>query len=162
MSIRDAVNAVPAKPIIATAVIATVLAASWHGYNLHRICTHRADLTSSLKSWAANAVASGTPSKLSDAISPDWDNLRIVATASAPANSTNCPFEWHWSTKKRQSMARDGHLSLLGFFRANKLLEIVDFDSRWARFDVSGDPITRDQAVFVRGTSQKTLQLHRP
>ena len=48
MGFRDAVNAVPAKPIITTAVIATLLAAAWHGYTLHDVCTKRANLTAEL------------------------------------------------------------------------------------------------------------------
>ena len=56
MGFRDAVNAVPAKPIIATAVVATLLAAAWHGYTLHDVCSKRASLTSSLHAWADGGV----------------------------------------------------------------------------------------------------------
>ena len=164
MGVRDikaAINAVPAKPIIATAIAVTLLAAGWHGYTLHRICTSRADLTTSLKQWAEGVLQAKAASPLSEATGDDWDEVRIAASAPAPANATSCPFGWHWTNDERAAVAKDGPLTMFGFFRDGKLLEVADFDSRWARFDVSGDPIPRDKAVFTASTTGNALQLTR-
>lgn len=165
MGVRDikaAINAVPAKPIIATALTVTLLAAGWHGYTLHRICTSRADLSASLKQWTEGVLQARVATPLTQAVGSDWDEVRIATAAQAPANAISCPFGWHWSNEERAAVAKDGHLTMFGFFKDARLLEVADFDSRWARFDVSDDAIPRDKAVFEASSTGNALQLTRP
>jgi hypothetical protein len=162
MGFKEAVSAVPAKPIVATALVATVLAAAWHGYSLHSFCASRAVLTSSLKTWAEGAIVARSPVALDQANPAEWDEVRIATNVAPPANATSCPFGWHWSNDERAAIAADSHLTMLGFFKDGKLVEVADFDNRWATFDVSGDPIPRDKAMFVVSSNGNALQLIRP
>ncbi|MCB1474305.1 MAG: hypothetical protein KDJ68_15885 [Rhodobiaceae bacterium] len=159
MGFRDAVNAVPAKPIIATAVVATLLAAAWHGYTLHDVCSKRASLTSSLHAWADGVLASpGTPTPFDPPVDFDWDAVRIAGRTSQTGNVPNCRFGWHWSDKQRQDMAAAGHLALIGFFRDGRLVELADFDNRHGVFNVSDTAIARDKAVFSAKPDTQLLQ----
>ncbi len=149
MGLRDAISAVPAKPIIAIAAGFTVFAAAWHGWTLHTICTKRSGLTSALHSWAADALNSGpTGARLDKATGFTWDQVRIVQAVKKPSPSPNCPFGWHLSNSEREAMAKAGNLTLIGFATEGKVIEIADFDATKARFAVGNDPISRDGAIF--------------
>lgn len=159
MGFRDAVNAVPAKPIITTAVIATLLAAAWHGYTLHDVCTKRANLTAELHAWADGVLAApDTPVALDPSVSFKWDAVRIAGRTSQTGNVPNCRFGWHWSDKQRQEMAAAGHLALIGFFRNDRLVELADFDNRHGVFNVTDAAIARDKAVFSAKPGTQLLQ----
>ncbi|MGI9483059.1 MAG: hypothetical protein ACR2OR_11965 [Hyphomicrobiales bacterium] len=149
MGLRDAISAVPAKPIIAIAAGLTVFAAAWHGWTLHKICSQRSALTSALHSWAGDAMNSGPAgARLDKATGFDWNQVRILQAVKKPSPAPNCPFGWHLSNREREAMARTGNLTLVGFAIEGNVIEIVDFDATKARFDVGKDPISRDGAIF--------------
>ncbi|MGO1119185.1 hypothetical protein ACTL6U_10785 [Rhodovibrionaceae bacterium A322] len=149
MGFRDAVSAVPAKPIMAFAVAITAMAAAWHGWTLHSICTGRADLTAALESWAKEAKANPTQAfDLEGVTDKEWTQIRISQGLTTLGPSQNCPFDWHWSNQEREAMAQAGNLTLIGFFNQDRLIEIADFDRQWARFATDDQPIDRQDARF--------------
>lgn len=163
MGFRDAISAVPAKPIITTAVVATVLAAAWHGYTLHDVCAKRANLTAGLHAWAdALRETPDIPVALDPTVDFDWDAVRIAGRASQTGNAPNCRFGWHWSQKQREEMAASGYLALIGFFRDGRLVELADFDNRHGVFNVTDAAIARDKAVFSAKPGSLLLQQVEP
>jgi len=149
MSIRDALGAVPAKPIILTVVLFTAVAAAWHGWTLKTVCTHRAELTASLQGWASAALQRrAANAALATATNFEWDEVRIAHPKEIDPRSQNCPFDWHWSNEKLSALAKSGNLTLFGFVKDGSIVEIVDFDRENAQFDVTTKPISRESAVF--------------
>ena len=154
MSLRDAVNQVPAKPIIAVVAVVTVVAALWHGLTLRGVCTHRAALTDKVQNWAQEALKSGDGEvRLVDATPFAWDEVRIAhptlitqPTGGQTPRNVNCPFGWYWSDDKRHQMAARGELTLLGFIKDQRLIEIVEIDRKLA--DIPSGKYSRENAVF--------------
>jgi hypothetical protein len=162
MGIRDAFNAVPAKPIILTAMIFTIAAAGWHGWNLNSVCNHRAKLTNDIHRWAETALrVPGTIVRLASATQFEWDEVRIAHPRKINTKAQNCPFGWHWSNDTRLTLMTSGNLTLLGFIKNGKLIEIVDVDRRKAKFEAGPDAILRANAVF-KSNRENRLELATP
>lgn len=161
MTIRDALSSVPAKPIIASALVFTVIAASWHGFNVRRTCIHRATLTQQLQNWA-NSVPTNHSVRLDKAMDSGWDEMRIFPQATKPSASQNCPFGWHWNNDTRQEMVNRGHLGLMGFFKNNRLIEIIDFDNQKVRFEIGETPLPHANAFFKKNANQKLVWAQGP
>ncbi len=160
MGIRDALSSVPAKPIIAAVIGFTVIAASWHGWNVSGICGTRSDLSTALQDWASEAVSgAGIGYPLEFTADFEWDQVRISQGREIPVASQHCPFGWHWSNAERADMAKAGNLTQIGFFKDGWLVGVVDFDRRWADFDTEGGIIDRAQAVFVADPGSNLLRL---
>jgi len=151
--------AVPAKPVMTVAVAITAAVAGWHFWSVHDLCTGRADLTGSLKQWSAAALAGADPSRLDTATSFEWDHVRFLEGAPKPAKSLNCPFGWHWNNEAREALAKAGNLTQIGFFKDKRVVELADFDRRWARFDAGTEAISKANAVFVPGGAKGLLKL---
>ncbi len=163
MGIRDALASVPAKPVIAAALGMTVLAAGWHGWKVRDICTRRAERSEALHDWTKAIFAgSGAGSSLNSITEFEWDQLRISQGEENLGPGRDCPFGWHWSNAERSQMAKKGNLTLIGFFKQDRLVVIADFDRRWAQFETGKEPIARQQAIFERATGKNTLRLSNP
>lgn len=162
MGIRDAMAAVPAKPILVAAVIITVGAAAWNMWSVHKVCTGRAALTKSLHDWSQAALTGGKPVRLDQATGFEWQHVRFLENAPNQAATVDCPMGWHWSNDERETLAKAGNLTQIGFFRNKHLIEMADFDGRWARFKAGTEAIPRDAAIFSGSTSSKTLTLATP
>ncbi len=163
MGIRDALASAPAKPVIATAIGMTILVAGWHGWNVRDICTRRANLSEALHDWTKSVFASsGGGSRLDSITEFDWDQIRISQGKESLGPGRSCPFVWHWSNTARSQMAQKGHLTLIGFFKDDRLVQIADFDRRWAQFDTGEEPIARQRAIFKHVTNTNMLRVSDP
>jgi len=163
MGLRDAAAAVPAKPIIATVLIVTIAVAAWRGWTVRDFCLARAAQTSSLQAWAKEVIAGfGAEFRLEAATDFDWDEVRISQGVAQPGTGQNCPFGWHWNNDKRAELAKAGDLTLIGFFNLGRFVAVADFDRRWAEFKTDGEPIPRENAVFVNIPGTDALQMATP
>lgn len=159
MGFKDAVSAVPAKPIIAVAIGVTILGALWRGWAIYDFCDQRAAMTSKLQTWADGVIAGvGKDFELADVTGFDWDEVRISQGVTDIGTGQNCPFGWHWNNEKRTAMAKAGDLTLIGFFNEGRFVGMADFDRSWAIFDTDGSAISRKDAVFVNVQGTDTLR----
>ena len=160
MGLRDAAASIPAKPIIGIALAVTLATAGWHGWTLHGVCTHRAALSDGMRVWASDALAKQSSGQtIETATDFDWDVLRISQGSKGPLSGQNCPFGWHWDNALRTSMAEAGQLTLIGFFKSDRLVEIVDFDRAWAQFETDGKAVERRHAIFEADPGSGMLRL---
>ncbi len=149
MSIQTALRSLPSKPVvfIAPAIMAMVLC--WYYYDIYRICTHRAGHTMVLDRALERAAGDSSPFVLEDVFPADWDTVRIFQNYQPESKSFDCPFGWHLSDDERDTIASQGDLTVLAFYKDKLLVDFADYRSSKASFSISDAPIERRGVAFA-------------
>ena len=148
MSIQTALRSLPSKPVlfIAPAIIVAVL--GWHYSDIYRICSHRADLMTSLDNALSTARDEGSSFVFENVFPSDWDTVRVFQNYKPDTKSFHCPFGWHLSEDERDSMARRGDLTVIAFYKDKSLIDFADYPSAKAKFSISDEPVRREGVAF--------------
>lgn len=152
MRIQEALRALPTKPGVTIAIIIIIAVLGWQGYSLRESCTAQAEMMARLTAEIEAASLAGEAARatidLSEVTPFTWDEVRIVQNYRPTTPSLDCPFGWHWSEETRNSLAAEGLLTVLAFFRDGGFVGFMDYSGELAVFDTDGERLSRAQAKF--------------
>ncbi len=150
MSIRSALGSLPSWPVlvVAPAVILGLGAVSYGPAYLEckRLAEARAFFTSAVES----AARQGGRLALDQAVAaPDWDQVRILQGVKLDGPLLDCPLGWDLTREERREIVAQGHLGLLSFAGAGKVVSFVEFRGDLIRFELGEEILARGAAVFI-------------
>lgn len=149
MSIQTALRSLPSKPVLFIAPLVMAAVLCWHYYDVYRVCSHRAASMVALDRALDRAASGKTPFIFEDVFPAEWDTVRVFQGYKPDTRSFDCPLGWHFSEEERESIARQGDLTVIAFYRNKSLIDFADYRSSRARFSISDSPIERKGIAFA-------------
>ena len=147
--IHEALNSIPAKPVLYIAPLIIVLVMVFYYSSLKNECVGRASQRQTLLQHASEAANSGSTLKLLDITDFPWQQVKGFADFKPQHKTDSCPFGWDWSSGQRQDLINSGLLSVLIFFDKGSVSKYIEFRGDRILINDFDKALTPDSAVFT-------------
>ncbi len=138
------------RPIMYLSSIVLVLALGYYFSTTYRSCRSHAELREALRA-AIQANADGAapgPVRLSQFTDFSWDTAKVFVNYKPDGSTTDCPFQWDWSSETRNKLIADDLLTVIVFLKGGRLVHYLEYRRDWAEFVDLKNPYMPETAVF--------------
>ncbi len=147
--IHEALNSIPAKPVLFIAPLIILLVMVFYYSSLKSECVGRASQRQAFLQHVTEAANSGSTLKLLDITDFPWQQVKGFADFKPQHKTDSCPFGWDWSSDQRQDLINSGLLSVLIFFDKGSVSKYIEFRGDRILINDFDKALTPDSAVFT-------------
>ena len=153
--LKDALAGLPTRPIMYLSSFVLVLALGYYFSTTYQSCRGHAELREGLRA-AIKASADGAapgPVRLAQITDFPWDTAEVFVNYKPEGSTTDCPFQWDWSSATRDKLIAGDLLTVIVFLKDDRLVNYLEYRRDWADFVDVKNPYTPETAVFTVSTS---------
>lgn len=145
--IKNALTALPARPVLYIAPLIVVLVLSLYYRDQYSRCADIKQQRASLNEWFRADSTSGQ-FRLVDFTDFAWNKVRVVASVEPDTISNPCPLDWNWERDERDALVASGRLTALIFGRDGKVVHYLELRSDEVAFEGKEFNLTPQNAIF--------------
>ncbi|GEM_PF-682695 len=153
--LKDALAGMSVRPIMYLSPIVLVLALGYYFFTTYQSCRSHAEFRQALRA-AIKASADGAapgPVHLVQITDFPWDTAEIFVNYKPDGSTTDCPFQWDWSSATRDKLIAGDLLTVIVFVKDDRLVHYLEYRRDWAEFVDLKNPYTPETAVFAVSAS---------
>lgn len=147
MTIREALSAIPTRPVVYIVPVVVILVLTFYYRDLYTKCStirqHRIELNEFLRGLDAS-----THFRLAEFTRFEWDKVRIVTGLKTGTRRIECPFGWNWDSGERESLIESGTLTAVIFGHRDSIVEYMELSGDDVSFRGVGSSLAPADAVF--------------
>ena len=147
MFIKDALSALPSRPVLFIAPLIVVVVLSLYYRDLYNRCAEVRQYRVSLNELL-NSTETSARFRLADFTDFEWNKVRIVPQVEPDTISDECPLDWNWASDERDSLIASGLLAALIFGQKGRVVKYFELRGDEVEFRGAEPGLTPETAVF--------------
>ena len=150
MSVRSALGALPAWPVLIVVPAVVLAVGAFHYVPTCQTCTRLALARDAFTAAVARAAKVSDPVLRLDQIvrMKDWDQARIIQNPRVEGPLLDCPFGWDLDGSERETLFAQKRLGILAFAKNGEVVDFIEYRSDQVRFDGIDGAVLRASALF--------------
>jgi len=143
-------DGMPTRPVLIIVPILMSMVLGLYYWDSYDTCTEKSEFRSRFIKMAQQASEqSDQLFSVNAATDFSWDTVTFFPAFKFDEKPVpDCPFGWDWSEVQRKQLAKDGHLSLLIFAKADKMINYLDIDTKTVDIGKLKKVYSNDKAQF--------------
>ena len=148
--LKGALAGMSVRPILYLSSVVLVLALAYYLSTTYQSCRSHAEFREALRAAikASGDGAAPGPVHLSQIADFQWDTAEIFVNYKPDGSTTDCPFQWDWSSAARGQLIAEDLLTVIVFLKGGRLVNYLEYRRDWADFVDVKNPYTPETAVF--------------
>lgn len=145
--IREALSALPTRPVIVVAPLIVVLVLVFYYRDRHVKCTEMRHFRASLVVMLAD-LPPRSAVRFAELTDFAWDRVRIVTGFVPRERDAGCPFDWNWPAGERAALIDAGALTALIFALGDEIAAYRELDGGAISIRGVDSLLTPESAIF--------------